>query len=100
LSESHSTVECTVKKERDKLLLEKKDTNASSSSTGTSGHLRNVKEKVFKDAVSDNTVTEEDADALIDPSKDTNEDHMYYFAHMSNHYLHLVKASPYLSITS
>jgi hypothetical protein len=55
---------------------------------------------VFKDAVSDNTVTEEDADALIDPSKDTNEDHLYYFAHMSNHYLHLVKASLYLSITS
>ncbi len=75
MSESHSTAECTVKKECNKLLLEKKDTNASSSLTGTTGHLRNVKKEVFTDAVSDNTVTEEDADALIDPSKDTNEEH-------------------------
>lgn len=42
-----------------------------------------MKEDVFEDAVS------EDADDVLPetPSNDTNEDDLYYFTHMANHYL-------------
>jgi hypothetical protein len=80
-----------VKKDCEKLIAEKKDgitTNTSTSSTP--GHLRNVKEDLFEDAVSEDV-----ADPMPDTSSnDTNEDDLYYFARVTNHYLRLVKASP------
>jgi hypothetical protein len=38
---------------------------------------------------------------LVDSSTNyTNEDDLYYFAHLTNHYLHLVKTSPSMLVTS
>jgi hypothetical protein len=91
LSKSHSTADCSVKKECDKFLSEKKDTNTSHLSSGAPGHLRNIKEEVFEDAVADDNITEDSVDTLIDSPNDTNEDALYYFARMTNHYLRLVK---------
>jgi hypothetical protein len=49
-----------------------------------------LKEDAFEDAVS-----EEVGDVLPDSqSNDTNEEDLYYFARLSNHYLRLVKVSP------
>jgi hypothetical protein len=49
-----------------------------------------LKEEMFEDAVS-----EDAGDVLSEPpSSDTNEEDLYYFARLSNHYLCLVKASP------
>jgi hypothetical protein len=69
LSKSHVTVECLVKKECDKILVAKKDGHLPSSSK-TSGHLRNIKEEEFEDAVS--------ADTLLDSSSNvTKEDDLH-----------------------
>lgn len=43
LSKSHSTAECSVKKECEKLIAEKKDGATSTLSPIASGHLRNAK---------------------------------------------------------
>jgi hypothetical protein len=50
-----------------------------------------MKEEIFENEVVDETI----ADALLDSSSnDTNEDDLYYFARVSNHYLCLVKSAP------
>jgi hypothetical protein len=69
LSKSHPTTDCNVKKECEKILADNKDSSiTSASSQGTSGQLRNVKEEIFEDAVSDDT-----EDVLPEtPSNDTN----------------------------
>jgi hypothetical protein len=86
LSKSHPTHDCNVKKECEKLLAEQKKLLTSSSLTTPSGHLRNLKEEIFEDAVA------VDSDAVVsDSSNNTNEDDLYYFAHLKNHYLRLVK---------
>jgi hypothetical protein len=91
LTKSHPTTDCNVKKECDKLLAGNKD---SSTTSVSSGQLRNVKEDMFEDAVSDDI-----EDVLPEtPSNDTNKDDLYYFARLSNHYLHLVKASPPVAV--
>jgi hypothetical protein len=56
LSKSHPTAECSVKKECDKILANRKDSNGPTLLTGSSGHLRHVKEEVFEDAVSEDLV--------------------------------------------
>jgi hypothetical protein len=91
LSTSHPTTDYNVKKECDKIISENKNSNTpSTASNGSSGHLRNLKEDAFEDAVS-----EEVGDVLPDSqSNDTNEEDLYYFARLSNHYLRLVKVSP------
>jgi hypothetical protein len=100
LSKPHSTGDCSVKKECDTLLLEKRDATASNLLSGTSGRLRNIKEEVFEDAVADDSITEDSVDTLIESTNDTNEDALYYFAHMTNQYLRLVKASPFSLVAS
>jgi hypothetical protein len=55
-----------------------------------------VKEDMFEDAVSEDT-----EDILSEaPSNDTNDDDLYYFSCMTNHYLCLVKVSLHLMATS
>jgi hypothetical protein len=95
LSKSHSTADCNVKKECDKLLAEKKDIISNSPSNG-SGQLRHITEETFEDAVSDN-ITDGNTE---DCSNDTNKADLLYFAQMTNHYLHLVKVSSSLCATS
>jgi hypothetical protein len=90
LTKSHSTDECNVKKECNKLLFDRKNgTSSSSQNTGSTGQLHNVKGEIFEDAVSDNVVD----DCVDESTNDTNEDELLYFTCVTNHYLHLVKAS-------
>jgi hypothetical protein len=51
--------------------------------------VRNVKGEIFDDAVPDNVLD----DCADESTNDTNEDELLYFARVTNHYLHLVKAS-------
>jgi len=52
------------------------------------GHLHHMNEEVFEDAIN-----EDSAETLIETScNDTNEADLYYFAHMTNHYLRLIKS--------
>jgi hypothetical protein len=88
-----------MKKECKKLIAEKKNAAsapAPTSSNSTSGHLHNLKEDIFEDAVAEDTV------AMLpeSSSNDTNDDVLYYFSCMTNHYLRLVKVSPHLTATS
>jgi hypothetical protein len=85
-----------MKKECKKLIAEKKNAAsapapAPTSSNSTSGHLHNLKEDIFEDAVAEDTV------AMLpeSSSNDTNDNDLYYFSRMTNHYLHLVKVSPH-----
>jgi hypothetical protein len=99
LSTSHSTDECNVKKECKRLLAGKKNAVSApvpTSSNSPAGHLHNLKEEVFEDAV------DEDVVELLpeSPSKDTNDADLYYFSRMTNHNLHLVKVSPHLMSAS
>jgi len=90
LSSTHPTDSCNIKKEYEKILQSKKSspTGTSSGSTGTtSGQLRHLTEDVFEDAVD----ADDTADA-IELGNDTNESDLLYFAHVSNHYLRLVKS--------
>jgi hypothetical protein len=84
-----------VKKECDKLLVDKKDIVSNPSSNG-SGQLHHVTEETFEDAVSDN-ITDGNAE---DCSNDTSEADLLYFARMTNHYLRLVKVLSSLCATS
>jgi hypothetical protein len=97
LSRSHTTPKCNVKKDCEKLIAEKKNTvSTSAPPTSNTGHLRNLKEDLFEDAVAEDT-----AMMLPEtPSNDTNNDNLYYFSRMTNHYLRLVKVSPHLTATS
>jgi hypothetical protein len=95
LSKSHPTADCNVKKECDKLLMDKKDM-VSTPSTNSSGQLRHITEETFEDAVSD-TITDGNDDVC---SNDTNEADLLYFARMTNHYLRLVKVSSSLNAAS
>ncbi len=85
LSKTHTTDECNVKRECDKLLADRKNSSPSTQNAGSSGQLRNLKEEIFEDAVSD--------DVTDDSTNDTNEDQLLYFARVTNPYLRLVKAS-------
>jgi hypothetical protein len=76
LSKSHLTSECNVKKECDKILAKKKVSGTSASTSVSSGHLRNLKEEVFEDAIMDDSCDT----LLVSDSNDTNENDLYYFA--------------------
>jgi hypothetical protein len=59
LSKSHTTDECNVKKECENLLAGKKNAVSAStpqSSNSTAGHLHNLKEDIFEDAVAEDIV--------------------------------------------
>ncbi len=97
LSKSHTTADCSVKKECDKLVLDQKNgTSSSSPITGSTGYLRHFTDNVFEDAAAENTV---DA-STDDVSNDTNEEDLIYFARMTKHYLHLVKSSSSQNVIS
>ncbi len=83
LSASHATDDCNIKKECDQLIIDQKSKTPSASTLGSNGQLRHNKEDVLEDAV-----TEDVVDVVLD-SYDTNQDVLYYFARMTNHYLHL-----------
>jgi hypothetical protein len=90
LSKSHPTADCNVKKECDKLIHSKKSSSIPSYQTVKTGTLCHITEEIFEDAaevvVSDSHINEV-------PDNDTNEDALLYFAHVSKHYLCLVKSS-------
>lgn len=88
LSKTHQTVDCTVKKECDKFLAAQKETKTQPSVSNTVGQLHYITKDFFKDAVTDDS-----ADALLDHSNDTKEDELHYFAHMTDHYLHLARVN-------
>jgi hypothetical protein len=82
--------ECSIKKECDKLVATQHPHASSSvSNMGSSGHLHHFIDDMFEDAVSDDVV-----DGIVtDSSNDTNEDELLYFAHVTNHYLCLIKST-------
>jgi len=82
LTESHPTQDCYIKKDCEKPASDKKDSNTNASANG---HLRHITEQdVEKDVIE----SEDVADSLpVASSNDTNEDELFYFARMSNHYL-------------
>jgi len=93
LTKSHPTCDCYIKKECDKLLATERsngsNTSSSNSQSGTNGQLRNITELVDEDT----PVDEDDIiDTMLD-SNDTNEEELFYFTRIKNHYLHLVKSS-------
>jgi hypothetical protein len=97
LSKSHTTDDCSVKKDCDKQVADRRpNTSSSISNTGVSGHLRHMKDDIFEDAVSDDVAD----DILIDSSNDTNEDELLYFARVTSHYLHIVKATSPIPVVS
>ena len=65
--------------------------------SSSSGKLHNLKEEISEEDLP----AEELSEILHDtPSNDTNEDDLYFFASLTNHYLWLVKSTPSLSTTS
>jgi hypothetical protein len=95
LSSTHATEDCHIKKDCDCQLAEKTSTPGVPIS-GTSGRLRNLKEDM-PEADTEEELSENLPDMT---TNDTNEDDLYYFARLTNHYLRLVKSSPSLSTTS
>jgi hypothetical protein len=87
LTKSHSTENCTVKCECDKLRTKKNpSTSPVPSTSGQAGHLRHITEEVFEDAV----MPEDSAVAANLLDNDTNHDDLLYFARLSSHFLRLV----------
>jgi hypothetical protein len=89
LSKSYLTEDCNVQKECLKLLATSKG-NTKPVSSSTMGQLHHIQEETFEDAVSEDLPV---VDTLVDCSNDTKEDSLYYFACLTNHYLHLVQNS-------
>jgi len=90
LTKPHPTCDCYIKKECDKLLATKRsngsNTCSNTTQSGTNGQLRNITE-----LVDDDTPVSEDniIDTMLD-SNDTNEEELFYFMRLKNHYLRLV----------
>ncbi len=91
LTKSHTSVDCHVKKECDRVLAaaRRSSSNTAVSSDSNNGQLRHLTEEVFEDAVDqDNDVS------YVETTNDTNEVDLLYFARVSNHYLRLVRNDP------
>jgi len=86
LSSTHSTTNCNVRKECDKLLSANKPSASSGSTSGVHGQLRHLTEETFEDAIE--TETKDDPHE----SNDTNESDLLYFCRVSNHYLRLARS--------
>jgi hypothetical protein len=83
LSKTHSTDTCAVKKECERLLASRSNSQtASSPPSSSTGQLRHLTEETFEDAL----VYPID-DSTEEVSNGTNEDSLHYFSHLSNHYL-------------
>jgi hypothetical protein len=96
LSPSHTTADCHIKKECDKIIADQKSKTTSQNgynpNASSTGHLRNIKEDDFEDACAEIT-------SDVDPeSNDTNQDVLNYFSRMTNHYLRLVRSTPSLNV--
>jgi hypothetical protein len=95
LSSTYATEECHIKKDCDRQRAEK-STNPNVPMSGTSGRLHNLEEEM-----PEKDPAEEMSENLPDmTTNETNEDDLYYFARLINHYLRLVRSSPSLSTTS
>jgi hypothetical protein len=82
LSKSHSTEDCHVKKECDKLIADKKNSSSSSSALSSAGKLQHLTEETEDCGVEDSS------EFLPGPtSNDTYEADLIYFARMTKHYL-------------
>jgi hypothetical protein len=94
LTKSHPTCDCYIKKECEKLLAARRsngsNTNSTSSTSGTNGQLQNITEIVDEDI----PIEEEETFNMMPDSNDTNEDKLFYFMRIKNHYLCLVQSSP------
>jgi len=91
LSKTHPTESCFVKTECDKIIASKKPTgNQNDRNQSTTGQLRHiVEEEEFVPEDLDDCVM----DSLDSIPNNTNEETLFYFARMSNHYLRLINAS-------
>lgn len=64
--------------------------SSSSPNAGSSGYLHHIKDDIFENVISDDFI-----DNVGDESTNvTNNEELIYFAHVTNHYLNLVKAYP------
>jgi len=97
LSDTHPTAQCSIKKECDRILAQrKKSDNNRSSTSGSTGQLRNITEETMEDVVETDP-----SDMMPEPEhNDTNEIDLFYYARVKNHYLRLVKSSSTPSIQS
>jgi hypothetical protein len=85
LSDTHPTESCSIKKECDRIIAQRSNSTTSQSS----GHLRNVKEDL-----PDDQAHEELTDMLPESdSNDTNDAELFYFVRVRNHYLRLMRSS-------
>jgi len=91
MSKTHTTEECNVKKECDKLRQAKSSSTGNASSgvvTSGQSQLRHITEELFEDAV-----YEDVSDSVVEEGiNDTNQDILNYFSRVTNHYLRLVKS--------
>jgi hypothetical protein len=84
LSKPHPTCDCHVKKECEKFLVSKKP-NPNQTNPGTASTLCHITEDVYEDALIEDVVDVSPVD------NDTNEESLFYFTRLMNHYLRLVK---------
>ena len=90
LSASHSTETCHIKLDCDKRASSKKPSSSSTPTSGsTPGQLRHMTEELSEDA---SDILDSDDSEVV--SNNTNEADLLYFAHVTNHYLHLVRKIP------
>jgi len=92
LTKSHSTADCQVKKECDKLLAAQRINSSNAVAPGSqsgvsTGQLRHLTEEAFEDALE--LEHKDESDDVT--SNNTNEVDLLYFSRVSNHYLRLVK---------
>lgn len=87
LPKSHSTKDCHVKKECDRLCSSK---NPSGSTSASTGQLHHLTVDNFEDAVA----TDDSVDLADSIPNDTNNTDLLYFACEMNHCLHLVRKIP------
>jgi len=92
LSKTHTTDNCHVKRECDKILAGQNASSLNvSASTNSTGQLHHITEDIFEDAC-----VEYVEDSIEDESNDTNEESLNYFSRVTNHYLRLAKTSSQL----
>jgi hypothetical protein len=89
LTKSHQTSNCAVKKECDHTLASKQ-TCVSGASSSSTGQLRHITEDCNEEAIDDS------CEIVDQETNDTNDEVLHYVAHVTNHYLHLVKGNPAL----
>jgi len=84
LSKSHPTCDCHVKKECEKFLVSKKP-NPNQTNPSTAFTLRHITEDVYEDALTEDVVDVSPVD------NGTNDESLFYFTRLTNHYFRLVK---------